>query len=90
MPSSSGATREVGAKYVCNYGPLQVKGPLWEKNVHFVFRGPTGIGALRKWSKTRAPCRQGAHTDKGPLYRQRAPRPRSSYMQEAHTDKRLP
>ena len=55
-------------KYLCNYGPLQVKGPLWEKNGHFVLWAPTGIGALRvKGLKEVHGLKQGAHADKGPL-----------------------
>ena len=44
----------------------------------FFLGAPTGIGAPRvkvpkKWPQTRVSCRQRAPTDKGPLYRQRAP-----------------
>ena len=53
-------------KYLYNYGPLQVKGPLWEKNGHFVFRGPTGVGSPRvKGPKEVAPNKGPMHT-KGP------------------------
>ena len=67
-------------KYLCNYGPLQVKGPLWEKNGHFVLGASTGIGAPRvKGTKEVAPSKgplqiKGPYTDKGP------PRSRSSYI----------
>ena len=58
-------------KYLCNYGPPQVKGPLWEKNGHFVYRAPTGIGVPRvKGSKKVAPSKgplqiKDPYTDKG-------------------------
>ena len=73
-------------KYLCNYGPLHVKVPLWEKNGHFVIRGPTGIGAPRvkgpkEVDPSKGPIQTGGpYTDKGP------PRPRSSYIQKTPID----
>ena len=54
---------------------------------------PTGIGAPRvkgpkELAQTRGPCRQGALQIKGPYTDNGPTRPKSSYIQGAHADKR--
>ena len=63
-----------GPKYLCNYGLLQVKRPLWDKTDIWFLWAPTGIGAPRvKGPKevapmqTRGPHCQKAHTYEGPI-----------------------
>ena len=55
-----------------------LKGPLWEKNGHFVFKGPyrhraprvkgpKKVVPIKGPMQTRGPDDQGAHTYKGPI-----------------------